>query len=185
MAEISTATTSDKPGVRRSKKHSTRVDLTPMVDLGFLLITFFIFTTTMSEPKATRLIMPDDTKPVKDPPNVGESSALTILPVSGNKVFYYHGDMDAALRSGAYGITSFSMKDGIGQVIRDKQVAMDKAKPGFRKDLTLMIKPTASSSYQDVVSALDEVAINLVPHYALMNITEPEKKIILEKNGSL
>lgn len=185
MAEISTATTSDKPGVRRSKKLSTRVDLTPMVDLGFLLITFFIFTTTMSEPVATRLIMPDDTKPVPDPPNVGESSALTILPVSGNKVFYYHGDMEGALRSGAYGITNFSMKDGIGQVIRDKQLAMDRSKPGSREDLTLMIKPTAASSYQDVVNALDEVAINRVPHYALMNITDDEKKILQEKNGGL
>lgn len=185
MAEISTATTSDKPGVRRSKKHSTRVDLTPMVDLGFLLITFFIFTTTMSEPVATKLIMPDDTKPVKDPSKVGMSSALTVLPVSGNKVFYYHGEMEEALRKGAYGITSFSMKDGIGQVIRDKQRAMEQSKVGFSKDLTLMIKPTAASSYQDVVNALDEVAINRVPHYALMEITADEKKMIQEKNGSL
>lgn len=185
MAEISTATTSDKPGVRRSKKLSTRVDLTPMVDLGFLLITFFIFTTTMSKPVATRLIMPDDTEPVKDPPNVGISSALTILPVSGNKVFYYHGDIEGALRSGTYGVTTFSMKDGIGQVIRDKQLAMDRSKPGSRQDLTLMIKPTAASNYQDVVNSLDEVHINGLKHYALMDITEEEKKMLQEKNGGL
>ncbi len=185
MAEISTATTSDKPGVRRSKKLSTRVDLTPMVDLGFLLITFFIFTTTMSEPVATRLIMPDDTKPVIDDIHVGETSALTILPISGNKVFYYHGYMDKALQKGAFGITTFSMKDGIGQVIRDKQRAMEQSKAGFSKDLTLMIKPTSASSYQDVVNALDEVAINRVPHYALMNITDEEKRMIQEKNGGL
>lgn len=185
MAEINTATTSDKPGVRRSKKHSTRVDLTPMVDLGFLLITFFIITTTMSEPVATRLIMPDDTKPVKDDIHVGESSALTILLVSGNKVFYYHGYLDKALKNGSYGFASFAVKDGVGQVIRDKQQAMERTKPGFSKDLTLMIKPTAASSYEDIVNTLDEVAINLVPHYALMNITEAEKKLILEKNGGL
>lgn len=185
MAEITTATTGDKPGVRRSKKHSTRVDLTPMVDLGFLLITFFIFTTTMSEPAVTKLVMPDDTKPVKDPTEVGKSSALTILPVSGNKVFYYHGTMEDALKSGAYGVTTFSVKDGIGQVIRDKQLAMDRMKPGFRKDLTLMIKPTEAATYEDVVNALDEVAINMVPHYALMEISGDEKKIIVEKNGKL
>ncbi|WP_315818967.1 biopolymer transporter ExbD [Paraflavitalea speifideaquila] len=146
-----------------------------MVDLGFLLITFFIFTTTMSEPKATRLIMPDDTKVIKDPPNVGESSALTMLPLSGNKVFYYHGNLDNALKGGAWGITTFSVKDGMGQVIRDKQAAMDRFKPGYRKDLTLMIKPTEASTYQGLVNALDEAAINMVPTYALMNITEEEK----------
>jgi biopolymer transport protein ExbD len=185
MAEINTATTGDKPGVRRSKKLSTRVDLTPMVDLGFLLITFFIFTTTMSEPKATSLIMPDDTKVVKDPSNIGETSALTVLPLSGSKVFYYHGSLDKALEKGAWGITTFAVKDGMGQVIRDKQAAMDKIRAGFRKDLTLMIKPTEASSYKDLVNALDEVAINQVPHYALMNITEEEKKLLQEKNGGL
>lgn len=185
MAEITTATTGKQAGVPRSKKLSTRVDLTPMVDLGFLLITFFIFTTTMSTPKAMDLYMPDDTKPVKSPTNVGETAALTILPVSGNKVFYYHGYLEGAMKTGAWGITSFSVKDGIGQVIRDKQQAMDRFKPGFRKDLTLMVKPTAVATYEDIVSVLDEVAINLVDHYALMDITEDEKKAILEKNGKL
>src|SRR5213075_1696909 len=90
------------PGVKKSKKLSTRVDLTPMVDLGFLLITFFIFTTTMSTPKATELVMPSD-KDVKTPTNVGNSAALTVLPVSGNKVFYYHGEMGEALKTGAFG----------------------------------------------------------------------------------
>lgn len=184
MAEINTATTSDKPGVRRSKKLSTRVDLTPMVDLGFLLITFFIFTTTMSQPAVTDLFMPDDTKDA-GPNNVGMSSALTVLPVAGNKVFYYHGDMEEALKTGAFGVTGYSVKDGIGQVIRDKQIAMDRIKPGFRKDLTLMIKPDASSNYQNVVDIIDEVKINGLKHYALMDISAEETKIAAEKSGGL
>ncbi len=61
----------------------------------------------MSKPVATRLIMPDDTKPVNEDITVGETSALTILPISGNKVFYYHGYMDQALQKGAYGVTTF------------------------------------------------------------------------------
>jgi hypothetical protein len=182
MAEVTTATTGNKSGGRRSKKLSTRVDLTPMVDLGFLLITFFIFTTTMSTPKATRLVMPDDKG---EGTNVGNSAALTVLPVSGNKVFYYHGEMDEALKTGAFGFTSYSVKDGIGQVIRDKQLAMDRTKAGSRKDLTLMIKPTELSNYHNVVDMLDEVAINIVPHYAIMDITKEEKDILQQKNGGL
>ncbi|WP_276479573.1 ExbD/TolR family protein [Paraflavitalea pollutisoli] len=184
MAEINTATTSDKPGVRRSKKLSTRVDLTPMVDLGFLLITFFIFTTTMSNPVVTKLIMPDDTKPAP-PGTVGETSALTVLPIAGNKVFYYHGSMDVALKTGAFGVTGYGMKDGIGQVIRDKQIAMDRIKPDFRKDLTLMIKPDAASNYQNVVDIIDEVKINGLSRYALMDITDEEKQAAATKSGGL
>jgi hypothetical protein len=184
MAEVTTASTGNKPGGRRSKKLSTRVDLTPMVDLGFLLITFFIFTTTMSEPRTADLYMPSD-KDVKTPTNVGNSAALTVLPLSGDKVFYYHGEMSEALKAGAFGITSYNVGKGIGQVIRDKQIAMDKMKPGFRKDLTLMIKPTELSTYQNVVDMLDEVAINTVPHYAIMEVTKEEKGMLQEKNGGL
>jgi biopolymer transport protein ExbD len=185
MAEITTATTGDKPGVRRSKKHSTRVDLTPMVDLGFLLITFFIFTTTMSEPMALGLVMPDDTKKAATDMTVGESAALTIVPMDDDKIFYYHGSLDAAMKAGSYGTVNYSFKDGIGQVIRDKQLAMDRSGKVPRKDLMLMIKPTEHANYQNVVNILDEVKINDVKHYALMEVTTDEEKAIVEKNGKL
>jgi biopolymer transport protein ExbD len=181
MAEISTATTADKPGVRRSKKLSTRVDLTPMVDLGFLLITFFIFTTTMSTPRELPLYMPADGPPSKSP----ESGSLTVLPLSSDKIFYYHGEMKDALNKKAFGITSYSVKDGIGQVIRDKQLVLDKVKQGGRKNLILMIKPTSESNYKNVVNLLDEVLLNDVKRYAIMDITEEEKKMLQEKNGGL
>lgn len=178
MAEINTAAAGTPPGVRRSKKLSTRVDLTPMVDLGFLLITFFIFTTTMSEPGAVKLIMPDDTKPVDVDQKLGESNALTLMPIENHAVFYYHGSQESAMKSGAFGITSFDLKTGIGQVIRDKQAAMDRVTPGSRKELMLLIKPAAGSHYQDFVNALDEVAINQVPRHALLDITPEEVRMI-------
>lgn len=180
MAEINLpANSAGTPGVRRSKKLSTKVDLTPMVDLGFLLITFFIFSSKLSESKALKLVMPADGPPMKS----GESTALTIIPFTGNKIFYYHGALDKALQNGAYGTTNYSITNGLGQIIRTKQTAMDRVKPGYKKDLILMIKPSDESVCRNVVDILDEVQINQVSHYAIMDPTPDEKKAIAAKTG--
>lgn len=178
MAEINIpAGAGDKPGVRRSKKQSTRVDLTPMVDLGFLLITFFIFTTTMSTPKVMKLIMPADGTGT----SVGNSTALTVVPLKDNKIFYYHGELGEALKTGTFGITSYSIIDGLGQIIRNKQAALDKTQPGKRDDLMLMVKPMPQSNYQNLVNVIDEVLINDVKHYAVMDVTNEEKEVVAHR----
>ena len=82
------------PGVKKSKKLSTRVDLTPMVDLGFLLITFFIFTTTMSQPTAMKLFLPKDADKPEDQNKAKESGVITILLGKDVNVFYYEGQLD-------------------------------------------------------------------------------------------
>jgi biopolymer transport protein ExbD len=183
MAEINIpAAGGNKPGVRRSKKHSTRVDLTPMVDLGFLLITFFIFTTSMSSPKAMKLIMPDDSGDISEDMPVGESTALTVIPIKGDRIFYYHGELSKALTTNAFGVTNYSITDGLGQIVRQKQAVLDKL--GKRKDLMLMIKPTPESNYQQLVNVLDEVLINEVKHYAIMDLTPEEKEIAATKSAA-
>ena len=169
MAEVNSNTGKhrQKSGVRRSKKLSTKVDLTPMVDLGFLLITFFIFTTSMTQPKAMRLYLPageTHTTPY------GESTVLTVIPVSGNKVFYYHGDLASSLKENLYGITNFSPTNGIGDIIRIKQTALEKNPKYTRNDLMLIIKPSAGTNYQNIIHALDEALINNLKHYTMTDL---------------
>jgi len=183
MAEINTAS-AERPiaGIRRNKKLSTKVDLTPMVDLGFLLITFFIFSTQLSEPSCLKLNMPDDTVPAP-PMNVSESTSFTAILLGKNKVFYYEGSLGEALKYNRYGVTSFAMDNGIGQMIRNKQKALEKI--GKKNDLTLMFKPTMNSDFGNVVNILDEVKINDLHHYFIMDITEEEKALIAEKAPAL
>ena len=82
------------PGVKKAKKASTRVDLTPMVDLGFLLITFFIFTTTMSQSTAMSLFLPKDTDKPEEQNKAKESGALTLLLGKDHNVYFYEGTLD-------------------------------------------------------------------------------------------
>lgn len=172
MAEINIPAASGKGG-RKRKILSTKVDLTPMVDLGFLLITFFIFSSKMAEPKAMALVMPKDSK---DSLQTAQSAALTVIPGADNKIFYYHGDLKSAMETGTYGVTTYSVNDGIGAVIREKQRAMNQFKPGSERDLMLMIKPTEAANCRNVVDILDEVTINDLKHYALVDITAEEKE---------
>src|SRR3977135_3715048 len=80
------------PGVKKGKKLSTRIDLTPMVDLGFLLITFFMYTTTLAKPKTMEINMPyKDPNDKVEPNKIKESVALTILLSKNHRVYYYEG----------------------------------------------------------------------------------------------
>lgn len=81
------------PGVKKAKKQSTRIDMTPMVDLGFLLITFFIFTTTLSTPSTMKLTMPKDDVKKDDLTEVKESNVLTIMLGKANQVYFYEGQL--------------------------------------------------------------------------------------------
>jgi len=175
MAELnSTAPHSPRRGGRRSKKLSTRVDLTPMVDLGFLLITFFMVSTSWSKPKASTLHMPADGPSM----NLGNNAALTLVALKDNKIFYYNGDLGQSLKEGSYGVTGYRQHEGIGDIIRRKQQAMDRTYKGGRKEMMLLIKPSPESNYQNVVGLLDEVLINDVKRYALMDLPREEQTAV-------
>jgi len=152
------------PGVKKSKKLSTRVDLTPMVDLGFLLITFFIFTTTMSQPTAMKLNLPKDTDKPDEQNKLKESAALTVMPAKANNVYYYEGLDPTKIQTSNF------------KTIRD--VILDKKRRTDPKDFMVIIKPTQDATYKNTVDMLDEMKIDDVKRYALVDITPDEYKIV-------
>jgi len=174
MAELDTSSGGGHkkgPGVKKGKKLSTRVDLTPMVDLGFLLITFFIFTTSMSQPTAFKLNLPADVKDPNQQNKLNENSALTIMLGKDNNVFYYTGQLDPSGKN----FKSSNFKD-IRQVIMDKKNSTDST-------FMVVIKPNDQSTYKNVVNILDEMSINLVGRYALVDISKPEDQLIRLTQG--
>ena len=152
------------PGVKKSKKLSTRVDLTPMVDLGFLLITFFIFTTTMSSPTAMKLNLPKDTDKPDEQNKLKESAALTVMPSKANYIYYYEGLDPSKLQQSDW------------KKIRD--VILDKKRRTDPKDFMVIIKPTQDATYKNTVDMLDEMKIDDVKRYALVDITPDEYKFV-------
>lgn len=170
MAEMDTSSGGGHkkgPGVKKAKKLSTRVDLTPMVDLGFLLITFFIFTTTMSEATAMRLMLPKDTDKPEEQNKAKESGALTLMLAKDNMVYYYEGIL---LPDGS------NFKSANFSEVRD--VILSKKKRTNPADFVVVIKPDAESTYKNAVDALDEMTINDVKRYALVDISDVETQLI-------
>jgi biopolymer transport protein ExbD len=170
-------------GKGKAKKQSTKVDLTAMVDLAFLLITFFMFTTTLAKPKAMQIALPTD---AEEGPELSKKHALTLLLAPKNVVLYYFGKPEeAATDPEAVKATSFDKKSGLRKVIIDKLKELDTDpdrannfdKEGKSK-LMVLIKPVDSSVYGNMVNALDEMHINKIARYAIINISEPEKVLV-------
>ena len=166
-----------KPGVNRIKKANLKIDMTPMVDLGFLLVSFFVFTTELSKPVLTNLYMPKD----GDPTPIPESKSLTILLSSNNTVFYYRGDISKAMKNNEVFQSSYDETNGIGSIIRKKQNELIKNRID-KKDLVVLIKPGVDCSYKNVISALDEMLINGVTRYAIVDQGADEKSYVAYLN---
>jgi biopolymer transport protein ExbD len=155
MAELDTSGGGKKGGGKvRSKKASTRVDLTAMVDLAFLLITFFILTTTLQKPKAMDLTMPDQQdKEEKVEMDVAESRTMTILIGKNNKVEWYIGQLMKPVAGPT--IDGFG-KNGLRKTLLEKSAEIKRTSG---KDMIVIIKPSSKSTYENVVSVMDELNI--------------------------
>ncbi|MDI9357401.1 MAG: biopolymer transporter ExbD [Phycisphaerales bacterium] len=197
MAEMNTSSGGHHkkgPGVKKGKKQSTRVDLTPMVDLGFLLITFFIFTTTMSQPTAFKLFLPKDAQKPEEQNKVKASGTLTILIGKDGELFYYEGELSQ--KGDNFKTTTFNGPDNIrDEIVHKKQEVVDhhvhnqecakiwQQNNGDKnscldRDFVVIIKPTKDASYENIVKVLNEMQIDVVKRYALVDIAPIEEQLI-------
>lgn len=163
MAEISQTSGDTSHGKIRTKKISTRIDMTPMVDLAFLLLTFFILTTAFNDAYVIPLPMPD-----KDGPQspINDKNILNLVLAENNKVYWWEG------LDGKVATTNYSTK-GVREVLL-KHV-------NENPNLMVLIKPTDESRYENIVDILDEIAITSTKRYAIVDFT-PDDLIKVKGN---
>ena len=163
MAELEQKQVGKKGKKKGRKKMSTRIDLTPMVDLGFLLVTFFMLTTTFSKPQTMEINLP--VKPKGEVTEEEEnalkaSKAFNIIIDGENRIFWYLGLPHEPLEPLTE--TNYSA-DGIRKVLLGKNNSI--------QDMVVLIKPTNEANYKNVVDILDEMNISNIKRYALVDIT--------------
>ncbi|MBL0046858.1 MAG: biopolymer transporter ExbD [Bacteroidetes bacterium] len=193
---------------KRAKKSSTKIDMTPMVDLAFLLLTFFMLTTTFSKPKTMELNMPADPIEKQKQPKV--KNAITFLLTENNKVYWYYGEFYAATNPDGKPATTLNKtnfsKDGIHKILledynkdvatrimelekkRDtRQIADSTFKrmaveiKGEKKSLMALVKTDDKATYGNVIDMLDELNICYVGKYALVDISAPELELVKQQ----
>lgn len=192
-----------KGGKRRPKKGSTHIDMTPMVDLMCLLITFFMLTTAFSKPKVMEIVLPDKIKKDQkvDPPKIADSRTLNIILGPDDIVYWYPGkpEVTKPLQK-----TDFSAT-GIRQVLLDRNLALFKKIDQFQKDVIagkinikqdslrsairqlkndddtgpiVLIKFYKTAKYKDLVDIIDEMSIVGIARYIITDINWIEESMV-------
>jgi biopolymer transport protein ExbD len=199
-----------KKGKRRPKKHSTHIDMTPMVDLFCLLLTFFMLTSAFSKPKVMEIGLPPK-EPVTNPPKIDEKFVLNVILDENDKVYWYNGMVDPKKPLPTLNETNFSA-DGLRKVFLtrnkafflkiddfNKQVLSGKIniprdsikseiKKMKREDKSgpiVLIKATEKAKYGSVVNVIDELSITSISRYSITELSKPEIKLLddFKKNG--
>ena len=163
-----------KGGKKRAKKMSTKIDMTPMVDLAFLLLTFFMLTTTFAKPNVMQLTMPVKQTKDDEQTKIKNSQAMTILLGKDNKAYYYFGmntPNDKTVPKPEIKVTNYSA-NGIRQVILTRQ----RQQP----EPIILIKPTEDAKYKNMVDILDEMNITNQKKYALVKVPKEDLDLIKE-----
>jgi biopolymer transport protein ExbD len=194
-----------KKGKRRAKKHSTHIDMTPMVDLFCLLLTFFMLTTAFSRPKMMEIALPEPPPPDQKIPEISKDRALTIILDENDRVFYYFGNANP-LKPPLPQVneTDFS-KDGVRKVLINRNLELYKQISQYNNDVLtgkivaprdtveayikhlkrtdktspiVLVKATDGATYGDMVNIVDELTITEVPVYSIVNINLLDKQMI-------
>jgi biopolymer transport protein ExbD len=180
MAELNTGGDGGKGKKVRSKKSNPGVDLTAMVDLAFLLITFFMLTTTLSKPQAMPLPMPEKNREdqPKDNTKIPEERMMTILIGSNNRILWYMGKFDNPSippTEAAFGKNGIR-KDLLKNVELGKAYAKQEGKP--QQGLVVNIKASDKANYRNLVDILDEMAITKPQLFAIGDMTAGELDLL-------
>ncbi|MDR1718497.1 MAG: biopolymer transporter ExbD [Dysgonamonadaceae bacterium] len=212
MAEVNTDKGGDKGGKNKQKKVTLRVDFTPMVDMNMLLITFFMFCTSLSKPQTMEINMPSKDKINEGEENkVRESSAVTILLGKEDKVYYYLGmptqekyeDPDFLSESdySAEGIRALLLEKnaGVNRLIKELKVKLQakeitdeefklqsseiKKEASKTTAPTVMIKPTDESNYKNLIDVLDEMQICNIAAYAIIELADGDRYMLFKKTN--
>lgn len=201
MAEIAESGGGGKHKKGKPKKLSTRIDFTPMVDLGFLLITFFMLATTLIKPQTMEIAMPSKDKvSEEEQTKVKASRAVTLVLGKDNEVYYYEGtrenDIDPKMTKTDFaptGIRKYLIQKNYDIMIkiRDLKQELDnkkiteedfnKRKEELMADKSapiVLIKATDESSYRSLIDILDEMAICNIGRYAIVDITPYDLELI-------
>lgn len=188
MAELDTSSSGHHkkgPGVKKGKKLSTRIDLTPMVDLGFLLITFFMYTTTLAKPKTMEINMPykDEKMTEEQKSKVKSSTALTILVSKNHLLYTYEGIGDDPTKPPVLDPVYITKStEPLRKVILSKKEAIENLKRAGgllpSDNIVVLIKPDSTSTYKDMVDVFDEMTISDVKVYAKVDITDQDREFI-------
>jgi len=152
-------------GKVRRVRASTHIDMTPMVDLAFLLLTFFMLTTSFFKPYVQDVILPEKANDITTAPPIQDNKALTLVLGEHNKIYAYMGQPSAAVT-----VTDYSAQ-GIRKLLQEKNASV--------KGLYVFVKPSAKSRYQNIIDILDEIGITDIQHFAIVKITAEDTKLML------
>jgi biopolymer transport protein ExbD len=207
MAEIIQDEGGKKKGKKRAKKHGTHIDMTPMVDLACLLLTFFMLTTAFSKPKVMEIVLPERKKDNKNQPEISKGRVVNLILTTDDKIYWYNGLADPRKPPlPTLNVTDFS-KDGVRKLILDRNknlfARIDSLNTGVIEGTTkvpkdsvknvikrmkredklgpiVLIKSDENVKYKDFVMIIDEMAITNVAIYSVTDLNAVEKKMIAD-----